>query len=53
MSQPRYSYCRHRSRWAVYDNETGSKVCDFFEKEDARKKVYKLNGWKYKQKNNI
>jgi hypothetical protein len=45
---PKYSFCRHRFRWAVYDNDTGSKVCDYFEREEARKKVYELNGWNYK-----
>lgn len=46
--KPKYSYCRRRSRWAVY-NELGSKVCDFIEREDARAMVYKLNGWRYKE----
>lgn len=45
---PKYSFCRLRNRWAVYNDETGSKVCDYLEREDARKKVYELNGWKYK-----
>lgn len=46
--KPKYSFCRRWSRWAVYNDETGSKVCDYLEREDARKKVYELNGWKYK-----
>ena len=46
--KPKYSYCRHRSLWAIYDDETGLKVCDYSEKENARKKVYELNGWRYK-----
>lgn len=41
----KYSYCRKGNCWAVYDNETGSKVDSFIEKEDARKKTYELNGW--------
>ncbi|MBF0651831.1 hypothetical protein IR083_23730 [Dysgonomonas sp. GY75] len=43
----KYSYCRRGNLWAVYDNETGSKVDSFIEKEGARKKVYDLNGWDY------
>lgn len=45
--QPEYSYCPRRSRWAVYNDETGIKVCEYSNKEEARKKVYELNGWKY------
>lgn len=49
--QPRYSFCRLRSRWAVYDDETSRKVCDFLDREEARKKVYELNGWDYQSNN--
>jgi hypothetical protein len=49
IQSPKYSFYRHRSMWAVYDNETGQKVCYYFEREDARKKMYELNGWNYKQ----
>ncbi|WP_419032205.1 hypothetical protein [Dysgonomonas gadei] len=48
----KYSYCRRGNLWAVYDNETGSKVDSFIEKEGARKKVYDLNGWVYKSSKN-
>lgn len=48
----KYSYCRKGQLWAVYDNETDSKVDSFIEKEDARKKTYELNGWKTKSSNN-
>lgn len=48
----KYSYCRRGNLWAVYDNGTGSKIDSFVEKEDARKKVYELNGWEYKSSNN-
>lgn len=47
-AKPKYSFCRHRSRWAVYNDKTGSKVCDYLLFEDARKKVYELNCWQYK-----
>lgn len=48
----RYSYCRKGNLWAVYNNETGSKVDSFINKEDARKKSYELNDWVYKPSNN-
>jgi hypothetical protein len=35
----------------VYDDKTGSKVIDYHDREEARKKMYELNGWNYKSNN--
>lgn len=46
-----YEYCKRGKVWAVYSPE-GTKVDSFIDREDARKKVYELNGWKYKPNKN-
>jgi hypothetical protein len=43
--------------WRVYRNEytkntcTGEPIEEYRTKEEARKRVYELNGWKYEKKN--
>jgi len=46
-----YTYQRFRGGWAVFDS-TGLKVDEFHTMEEAKKEVYRLNGWKYKPSNN-
>ena len=46
-SSNQYTYCMRGAIWAVYDAD-GHKVESFVYKENARKKVYELNGWNYK-----
>jgi len=52
-----YYYRPHRTQWGVWKRnvtpdgyEWGEFVRDFVDKEEARREVYRLNGWKYKQK---
>jgi hypothetical protein len=49
--QPRYSFFRFWKKWRVIDDETNMVMGEYFEREDARRKMYELNGWKYKSKN--
>ncbi|RGN33845.1 hypothetical protein [Bacteroides oleiciplenus] len=59
-----YTYRPLRRRWAVY-HETmyrqgdsyppklstiGTKVCEYQTREEARREVYRLNGWTYREK---
>lgn len=59
MPQPdiRYVYRRRLDNWAVYkitrsDSgvETENKISSFRDKTEAEQEVYKLNGWKLKNK---
>ena len=43
-NQIRYSYMRYRGMWRVYDN-SGKRVAEFNTMEEARERVYLLNGW--------
>lgn len=55
-----YYYVLHRGRFVIYictyddgNTSTGERVSQeplFFNREDARKRVYELNGWKYTPK---
>ncbi|MEG2276651.1 MAG: hypothetical protein RSA53_05380 [Odoribacter sp.] len=56
-SNARYIYRRRLSFWAVYKitvlstgTEIETKITSFGSKEEAEKEVYKLNGWKLKNK---
>jgi len=50
MKTGKYYYAPHNNHWHVYD-ENGNKIGgDIIFKEDARKEVYQLNGWKWKGK---
>lgn len=44
----KYEYHPHRRMWGVWD-EKGHHEGDYDTKEEARKRVYELNGWKYKE----
>lgn len=58
-----YQYHPRGRRWAVYREETwrddgasipngftfGKKVAEFATREEARREVYRLNGWKMKK----
>lgn len=49
----KYYYRRFMGHYNVYQddgNGGGIKICHFMDEEDARKEVYRLNGWKYKTK---
>lgn len=54
--RPKYSYSRRGNLWIVYRNEytqstcTGTPIVEFRSKEEARDKVYELNGWKNEKK---
>lgn len=47
-----YEYRPHGRNWVVYrirhdaTGSTGTKVGQFLTKEEARREVYRLNGWK-------
>ncbi len=46
-----YYYTPYRRRWAVYKkcgDCGGEFVQDYDTREEARKRVYELNGWRYK-----
>lgn len=45
-----FSYCKRGCTWAVYDNSNGSKIDEFINVEEARRKTYELNGWIYTPK---
>lgn len=57
-NKPRYSYSPHHGMWRVYRNEytkntcTGEPIEEYRTKEEARKRVYELNGWKYENVQN-
>ncbi len=50
-----YEYYPRGRNWVVYRVErnaagsTGTKVGEYLTKEEARRKVYELNGWKLKE----
>lgn len=44
----KYYYVRRGKRWAVY-HCSGTKITDFATMEEARREVFRLNGWKYKE----
>lgn len=47
-----YEYRPHGRNWVVYrirrdaTGSTGTKIGEFLTKEEARREVYRLNGWK-------
>lgn len=51
-----YEYQLHGRNWVVYHvrrdatGSTGTKVGQFLTQEEARSEVYRLNGWKLKEK---
>ena len=52
MKDGQYYYTKHRSSWCVWQNKddgngcrSGTLIRDFPTKEDARREVYRLNGW--------
>lgn len=55
-SKPKYSYRKRGRRWIVYENEytasicTGTPIEEYRTPEEARKRVYELNGWRLKEK---
>lgn len=52
--QPEYTYERYYSLWAIYrwreapGGYIGERVETYILREDARKRTYELNGWKWK-----
>jgi hypothetical protein len=50
MAKPAKYHCGPlRNRWAIWDSD-GCKVEDRNTREEARKRVYELNGWKFNHK---
>lgn len=52
-SRPKYYYARRFNYYNIYETEpngNGKKIDDAQTQEEAREKVYKLNGWEYKPK---
>ena len=51
--RPKYSYYKRGRRWIVYENEytestcSGTPIEEYRTPEEARKRVYELNGWDY------
>ena len=55
MSDGQYYYRPHRRSWGIWRNEnhdggvsTGTFIKDMPTKEEAKKEVYRLNGWELK-----
>lgn len=54
-NQPKYSYKPKGSRWVVYEweycgnTQSGTKVYESSDREQARKECFRLNGWKFKE----
>ena len=52
-NRPKYSYSKRGRRWIVYENEYTASTCsgtpieEYRTPEEARKRVYELNGWDY------
>ena len=52
MKFKRYTYEPHHGYWRVMawekhgNGAVGSKVAEFFTKEEAKAEVYRLNGWR-------
>lgn len=53
----KYVYCRRYNSWVIYKMEqtgnyaTGTWIQSYADKEEARREVYRLNGWQnYKPK---
>lgn len=53
MNKPKYYYSIRFSRFNIYQRDAngwGTKIVDRATEEEARKEVYRLNGWEYKPK---
>lgn len=51
--EPDYFYDRNMGHYNIYRRNpdgSGTKIDQHWDKEEARKRVYELNGWKYKPK---
>ena len=54
-NQPKYSYEPKGHKWVVYEweycgnTQSGTKVYESSDREQARKECFRLNGWKYKE----
>lgn len=50
--KPKYFYRRYLGRFNIYREESGwgVRLESVATEEEARRKVYELNGWKYKPK---
>ena len=53
--KPKYRYFQRRTKWIVSEvtyTEVGwfgtAQIGEYFEREEARKKMYEMNGWNYK-----
>lgn len=56
MTSGEYYYAPHRRSWGVWKRNPVSNgvmiddfIADYQTKEEARREVYRLNGWNYKQ----
>lgn len=53
MNKPKYHYSIRFSHYNIYREDadgSATKIDDRMNEEEARKEVYRLNGWEYKQK---
>lgn len=53
MNKPKYYYSIRFGHFNIYRNEgngIGTRIDDRMNEEDARKEVFRLNGWEYKPK---
>lgn len=53
MNKPKYYYSIRFGHFNIYQREAngwGTKIDDRPTEEEARKEVYRLNGWEYKPK---
>lgn len=54
QDEPKYYYSPRFRHYNIYrrGSDSDTKVDDAATQEEARRKVYELNGWNYKPKNN-
>lgn len=56
---PKYTYGPHGKGWAIYKMTyngrfvSGDKIDWRSDREEAKKEVYRLNGWTYKESTNL
>ena len=59
MKDGQYYYAPHRSSWGIWQHHelggglsTGTFIRDCSTREEARREVYRLNGWSIKEQDN-
>ena len=51
MGRVRYTFRYLRGKWVIFDNDVPTdEWFTYAQREEARKRVYELNGWTYKER---